>query len=75
MTIMKTEYYDHIPLAPLATPAQFDEAADRPCDTARFSPFGFRIHARPGRQPRFFHRGFRGNQTGRGNFLQAIKHH
>jgi len=49
-------------------------AAARLCRTARFSPFGFRIHARPGRHPRLAPRGGRGGWTAI-RFADLTPHH
>lgn len=44
----------------------------RVCCLARFRPFGFRIHVRPGRPPRLASRGLRSGRAA--TWLDAITH-
>jgi hypothetical protein len=68
---MNTEYHNPVALAvPAGFPVRRPEPVDHTGDTVCFSRLGFRIQARPGRQPRFIHRGPRGRRAGR--CLQAI---
>lgn len=71
---MKRELLDHTPVTrTTVNPAPADAVGDaRLCRTARFRPFGFRIHARPGRRPRLAARGLRGDRTA--IWLEAITH-
>lgn len=70
---MKTNH--HHDLAALGFPltARHAQTAEfPPPGPARFSPFKFRIHVRPGRQPHLVHRGMR--KPWKPDFVETITH-